>query len=294
MSYKLNKINTLNINQIEKNPDLSLGVDTKMKKLEEFIRRCGNVNPIVVSKNDNNCMYKIIIGQNTFEIAEKLGIKQLHSVILDNEDPDFLKLMSLQWSIIDNNIGSISQGLLIDQLINEHEFSITKLSEMLKKSKSWLSKRWSLSKNLTEDMKRLVSSRDLSPRTAEEIAKLPIEAQNKFGRQVLKNSMSKETVRMLVKLYNDPDTTEITKNKILESPEELSLMEPMKNRRKKSLSTEERFKIALNNISKSIKQVSIFLNNIDINVLHSFEDYIIILNKNFNLLINDITSRSQV
>jgi hypothetical protein len=61
----------------------------------------------------------------------------------------------------------------------------------------------------------LVTSRDISPRTAEEIAKLPTAAQNKFGSQVLKNSFSKETVSNLVKLYNAPETAERTRASIL-------------------------------------------------------------------------------
>ena len=90
---------------------------------------------------------------------------------------------------------------------------------MLKKSKSWISKRQSLALRLTDAVKGMVKDGAICARTAEEIARLPEDIQVSFACNVVRDGLSKTSVEQLVSLYAREDSGSALRETIVASPQ---------------------------------------------------------------------------
>jgi hypothetical protein len=223
------EISTIKLNQIEKDPAYLLGTSTANTEMHKnILASYGNLTPIIVAPTENNSMQRLLKGANICIAAENLGVKELNTIIYNEQDKIKQLLLMLKLSELNDDIGEITKGAFIMALHNDHSYSLAELSSELKKSKSWLSKRMSLKKNLTAEVQEQVEKGELCPRTAEEITRLPVEVQVQFVSHVLENSMSKNLVAKLVKLYNDPASKDELKEKILKSPLEVNFVDTIK------------------------------------------------------------------
>jgi hypothetical protein len=89
---------------------------------------------------------------------------------------------------------------------------------LLKKSKSWISKRQSLALRLSEDVKEMVKDGLICARAAEEISRLPDEMQFAFAGKVVRDGLSKTNVGQLVSLYTKEETGSAVRDAIMETP----------------------------------------------------------------------------
>lgn len=221
-----NELTVLKLRQLEKNPSLVNAIPSnRYKRIKESIQDFGQIYPIIVAKTDSNALYNTIKGHVIVEISDQLGIGEVNSIIIDNLDLAQQRLLSLKMSLFNDNIGPIDQGALIEDLLTNHNMTMTKLSKFIDKSSSWISKRLSLKNKLSPTIHDLIRDNSIAPRTAEELTKLPKEEQDRFAANIVGSGLSKDIVTKLVSLYNDPNTDNELKNKIINDPLNIKLLD---------------------------------------------------------------------
>ena len=110
------------------------------------------------------------------------------------------------------------EGAFIDALLTRHGVKRRELIGLLKKSKSWISKRQSLALRLSKDVKGMVKDGVICARTAEEIAKMPANVQVAFACAVVRDGLSKAKVEQLVSLYTRSENDSELRKAIVDSP----------------------------------------------------------------------------
>jgi len=217
MTPKKNKACTLKVGQIERNPILALGTSEKdVRTYERVTKAYGSVAPAIVGQNGGT--YRILAGQARLDACAGQGLREIPAIIAEpGSEADQMKL-ALLLSTVREEGGPLSEGAFIDALITRHGITRRELMDLLKKSKSWISKRQALVQKLTDEVKELVRDGVVCARSAEEIAKLPAEAQLPFASITIRDGLSKSNVGQLVDLYRRDDSGDALRNAILETP----------------------------------------------------------------------------
>ena len=217
MTSKKNKACTLKVGEIEKNPILALGTSEKnVKTYERVIKAYGNVAPAIVGQCGNT--YHLLAGQARLEACAHQGIQEMPAIVTGlSSEEDQMKL-ALLLTTVREEVGALSEGVFIDALVTRHGVPRRELMALLKKSKSWISKRQALALKLSEDVKRMVRDGVICVRAAEEIAKLPPEVQFQFASTAARDGLNKTNVGALVGLYRREDSGEALRENILNNP----------------------------------------------------------------------------
>ena len=217
MTSKKNKACTLKVGQIEKNPILALSTGEKeVEKYARVTKTYGNITPAVVGHNGN--AYRVLSGQAGLEACANNGIQEMPVIVAElNDDAEQMKL-ALLLSTVREEGGSLSEGAFINALITQYGVTRRELMVLLKKSKSWISKRQALALRLSEDVKEMVRDGLICARTAEEIARLPDEAQFAFAGKIVRDGLSKTNAGQLVNLYTKEETSSAVREAILDTP----------------------------------------------------------------------------
>ena len=217
MASKTNKACTLKVGQIEKDPILALGMSERdIEKYGRVAKAYGNVVPAIVGQRGAG--YRILSGQARLEACAQNGIREIPVIVADaDSEPEQMKL-ALLLSTVREEGGPISEGALIDALTTRHGVTRRELMGLLKKSKSWVSKRQALALKLSEEVKGMVRDGTVSARTAEEIAKLPQEVQTTFACRVARDGLSKDNAGKLVGMYTAEGADGALRSTILDSP----------------------------------------------------------------------------
>jgi len=218
MALKKNRACTLKVGQIEKNPILALTTNEKdVEKYQRVTKTFGNVVPAIVGQSGN--AYRILAGQARLEACAQNGIQEMPVAIAEISDEAEQLKLALLLSTVREEGGSLSEGAFIDALITRHGITRKELMTLLKKSKSWISKRQSLVLNLSDAVKGMVKDGVICARTAEEIAKLPKRVQVSFAQKVARDSLSKTNVGQLVSLYRSQENDSVLRETILDFPQ---------------------------------------------------------------------------
>lgn len=217
MTSKKNKVCTLQVGEIEKNPILSLGANGKdVETYERVTKLYGNVTPAIVSQSAG--AYRILFGQAGLLACAHNGIREMPVIVTETLGEAEQMKLALLLSTVREEGGSLSEGAFIDALITRYGVSRRELMSLLKKSKSWISKRQSLAVRLSETVKGMVKDGVICARTAEEIAKLPEEIQVSFASKVVRDGLSKTDAHQLVSLFMREEPGSALREAILDSP----------------------------------------------------------------------------
>jgi ParB-like chromosome segregation protein Spo0J len=217
MVTKKNKVCTLKVGQIEKNSILALSTSEKdVKKYERVTKIYGNVVSAIVGQSGD--AYRILSGQASLEACAHNGIKEIPAIIAEISDEVEQMKLALLLSTMRDEGSPLSEGAFIDALVTHHGVTRRELMGLLKKSKSWISKRQSLTLKLTDNVKEMVKNGLICARTAEEIAKLPEDKQLPFAGNIVKDALSKTNVGQLVSLYTREETDSALREAIMNSP----------------------------------------------------------------------------
>ena len=217
MPAQMNEACTIKMRQIIKNPALTLGMSQKdVGKYKKVAAAYGNVAPVIVSAPVNGG-YLILSGNARVEACIQTGYVEIPAVIACAcDDAGQLKL-SLMMSAIREEVNALSEGSLINRLINEYGVAPRELVNLLGKSKAWVSKRLTLDQNLAETVKKMVTDGTLYPRSAEEVAKLPMEVQAEFAANAVNCGLNKTEIGLLVASYRNTYSGNV-REKIIKSP----------------------------------------------------------------------------
>jgi ParB family chromosome partitioning protein len=279
------QFSVLKIDQLSKNSDYLLdNSDLNTSKILKIIKKYGNIYPVIAVKNDRSDTYTIIKGQNIVKIASELNLIEVNAIVINYMNKIDSQTSSLIMSTINDNLGPLAQGALIEELLTSGNLSLTDLSKTVGKSKSWLSKRVSLKQDLSDTVKSLVQNNTLRSRTAEEIAKLPKQEQDKFAKSVIDTNMTKDLVSKLVGLYNDKSTSDEKKKRIIEDPTSINLMPETVPNKKKAINindNEEIIQYTMNNVKKITQ---FFELNFNKNLSKEYLDQIKLLSKYTDIL----------
>ena len=217
MASVKNKACTLRVGQIEKNPILALGTSEKdIEKYGRVTKAYGNVAPAIVGQSEK--AYRILAGQASLEACAHHGFQEMPVIVAQVSNEAEQMKLALLLSTVREDSCPLSEGAFIDVLTTQHGVTRRELMLLLKKSKSWMSKRQSLNSRLCENVKGMVRDGVICARTAEEIAKLPKDIQVAFASHVVRDSLNKTNVGQLVSLYTREETNSALQNAILDSP----------------------------------------------------------------------------
>jgi len=132
------------------------------------------------------------------------------------DEAEQLKL-ALMLSAPQDEGGALSEGELISRLINDYGTAPRELVNLLGKSKAWVSTRMALAKNLTAAVKGMVTDGTLCPRSAEDVARLPAEAQAEFAQNAVNCGLNKNEINQLVQRYKNAFTDDV-RREVIKSP----------------------------------------------------------------------------
>jgi len=138
-----NDIRDINILELEENP-FQPRIDINLHSLEELItsiEQNGLLQPIVVTKLDDNTNYTIIAGHRRYEAYKIMGEKKIKcSILKDITDKD-LAVLSLTENIMRENLHPFENAIAIKNILDKQIVgSQNKLAAYVGKSKGYVSK----------------------------------------------------------------------------------------------------------------------------------------------------------
>jgi ParB family chromosome partitioning protein len=213
-----NQITEVNMASIRDNSLLSISVmDRDIDRCAKTIRQYGLLTPLVVKRcEDGN--HLVLSGECELMALREMGAAVTEAVIVDLKDSAEANKVSLLLSSLRQSPNALSEGLILRELLKAGSQTQADLAYLVGKSVSWVSKRLTLVDRLKESVVALVASKNLSPHTAQEIARLPKEVQHDFAAKVVLDSLPKSSVEKLVSAYNTPGISDSVKKSIIENP----------------------------------------------------------------------------
>jgi ParB-like chromosome segregation protein Spo0J len=217
MPSKKNTACTLKVGEIEKDPILALGTSEKdVEKYGRVAKAYGNVAPAIVGHRGG--AYRILAGQARLEACATQGIREMPAIVAETSGEAEQMKLALLLSTVREEGGALSEGAFINALTKRHGVTRRELMGLLKKSKSWMSKRESLDARLSDAVKGMVRGGVVCARTAEEIARMPEGAQAAFADAVVRDGLNKTEAGQLVGLYVNEETGSALREAIMDSP----------------------------------------------------------------------------
>ena len=233
MPSKMNEACTLKLRQIVKNPALTLGVSPRdVGKYKKIAAVYGNVAPVIVGAPQNG-EYPILTGSARLEACAQTGIREIPAVMAQAQDEGEQLKLTLMLSALKDEVGALSEGELISRLINDCGVAPRELVNLLGKSKAWISKRMTLSKNLAGAVKNMVADGTLCPRSAEEVAKLAQGEQTEFATNVINCGLNKNEIGQLVQRYKNALADDV-RREIIKAPLDALSKTGMRRRKKEA------------------------------------------------------------
>lgn len=214
------RLEPMSLNRILDNPVLKVSIQkSDVQHCLTGIQKYGLLNPIVLNR-DQESKYTVVAGACELEALRQLKVKQTDAVIVSGLAPGQVSQLSLHLLSLRSSKDTMTEAFLIQKLLSDKTISQADVAKMAGRSVSWVSKRAMIAERLNFSVQKMVIEKQLSARTAQEIAKLPPNSQYDFATRVIAESLPKSTVERLVATYNHADTTLTVKEQILTSPKD--------------------------------------------------------------------------
>ncbi len=212
------RIEQVNPALVQDNQVLALSVSRQeVEQSAHFIREYGLLMPPVVGQlHDGTC--KVLAGEREFLALREMGSRTAEAVIVFVDETDEMDRLSLQLSTLRKAPNPLSEGMLVQQILQGGHYTQAQVGDLLGKSVSWVNKRLTLATRLQPAVRILVTEKRLCAHSAQSIAKLPEQAQAPFAHKALLEGLSKSAVETLVTAYNRPDTPDSLRQHILREP----------------------------------------------------------------------------
>ncbi len=152
-----NGIMELNINQVEPNINQPRKTfdDEKLEILAESIRQHGLIQPIIVTKGENNT-YTIVAGERRWRAAKKAGLKKISAVIKDYSSQTVTEVALIE-NLQREDLNPIEEALGYKDLINSYNLTQEQISQRIGKSRSSIANSMRLLSLEPELQKHLIS-----------------------------------------------------------------------------------------------------------------------------------------
>jgi len=157
-------------------------------------------------------------GENELETLREMKVAKADVFVTELKNPSDTCRAILLLSSLKKGLNALSEGLLLKEFMQTGGCTQKELAASLMKSKSWVSKRLTLAEQLNTNVAEMVLAKQLCPASAQEIARLPEEAQHTFAMEVYTKNIPKSTVERLVSAYANQATPEAVKQEIIRNP----------------------------------------------------------------------------
>jgi len=138
-----NTIIDIPLNQLESNP-YQPRIDINVQSLNELIssiEQNGLLQPIVITKTQENGYNTIIAGHRRFEAFKIMGKKSIQAIVMDDIHEQDLAILSLTENLMRENLHPIENAIAMKNILNNNVVeSQNKLAEYLGLSKGYISK----------------------------------------------------------------------------------------------------------------------------------------------------------
>ena len=214
----ISKIKAIDVSAVEGNKILAADVGRRaIERCKDAIEGLGVVHtPIVGATKSGACL--LLSGQCELTALRELGVKKMDAIEVEVSDDGgskaklLLQLMSLQ-----ELPGALCEGQLLQEAVNAG-VGRSEIQSILGKSASWVSNRLSLVTRLDGNVYEMVRKGLLDPRSAQEIARLPIEIQFAFAETAIMEGLPKSAIEPLVAGYRDESCPDAVKAQVLTDP----------------------------------------------------------------------------
>lgn len=142
------KININNIKPALDQPRL----DRKkgIEELAESLKNDGLLQPIVVTKNEDNKDYIIIAGERRYHAAKLLNWDEIECKILDKDKKEIFKLAVIE-NLQRENLSPYEEVEAMHFLKNHHNYTDSELGELFGKSRNYMSELLSITNHLSKN-----------------------------------------------------------------------------------------------------------------------------------------------
>ena len=173
--------------------------------LEELvcsIRQTGLLEPIVVSPIDGSS-YHILSGHYRVRAVRRLRWKNVLCRVV-HCDKRLSYVICCTSNILSRSMNAIEEAYIISRLVSAGGFTLIDIGKIWGRSSSWVSRRLGLLTRLNPGVRNDVKRGILSPRTAQELARLPRgNAQDHMLKIIRKNHLNKDAASKLVTWWLD-------------------------------------------------------------------------------------------
>ena len=211
MSTKTVEVNLIPVEEIElthRNPRLDFSKDALIE-LADSLKKHGQIQPIVVRRKGEK--YELVVGERRVRAAIYADIPKLRAEIVDltDNEADARRLIeNLQrqdldiWEKVDGLETYWERYLRVEKAANKYE----ELARVIGSSEATIQSWYSLARDTEVSGERNPFVRKLALSALSAIAPFPSKEQERLAKAIVKNGLSRDDVRSLVKLYlRNPD-----------------------------------------------------------------------------------------
>jgi ParB-like chromosome segregation protein Spo0J len=218
MAKNISKVKEIDVASVEGNKTLEAGVDRRaLERCKDAIEKLGILHTPVVGATKGGGRL-LLSGQCELTALRELGVRKMDAIEVEvaGDGGAKAKLSLLLLSLWDKP-GALCEGLLLQEAVNSG-VPRPEIQTMLGKSASWVSNRLALVTRLDGSVYKMVRDGLLEPRSAQEVARLPAQAQFAFAEAAVREGLPKSAIESLVAGYNDESCPDAVKTQILGDP----------------------------------------------------------------------------
>ncbi len=171
----------------------------------ESMRQFGQILPVVVVKGLEPSCYEMIDGFKRLRASRKLGLKTIQAKVLSLEAPP-LKAAILQLNWKARSIREVEEALIVQSLHREDKLSQVEIGLLLRRHKSWVSRRIALVEKLSDEVLSNLKLGLISAGHGRQLTRLPRGNQDRALATILKHRLCcREAEKLVAMLCERPD-----------------------------------------------------------------------------------------
>ncbi|MCI4400061.1 MAG: ParB/RepB/Spo0J family partition protein [Campylobacteraceae bacterium] len=169
-------------------------------ELSESIKRHGLLQPVVVIRSNDKFM--LIAGERRLRATRLAGIESIKAIVADI-DKDRIRELALIENIQRENLNSIELAISLKELIEEHDLTHEELSDIVKKSRSFITNTLRLLQ-LEDYVKDKLMENKITHGHAKVLVGLDKEEQKKITDSIIGQKLSVRETEELVSKLKEP------------------------------------------------------------------------------------------
>ncbi len=169
-------------------------------ELSESIKRHGLLQPVVVIRSNDKFM--LIAGERRLRATKLAGIEKIKAIVADI-DKDRIRELALIENIQRENLNAIELAISLKELIEEHDLTHEELSDIVKKSRSFITNTLRLLQ-LDDYVKNRLMQNKITHGHAKVLVGLSADEQKKITDSIVGQKLSVRDTEELVSKMKEP------------------------------------------------------------------------------------------